>query len=193
MKLLAKSFYHRSTIDVAQELLGKKLIRIWNGKKLSGIISETEAYCGTNDLASHAFTKETRRNKAMFGPAGHSYVYFIYGNHHCLNIVAKEEGDMAGGVLIRGIIPIDGIETMHQLRNTDTVSNLTNGPGKIGQALNLNLSHNHIDITKPGKLYITEGIAISSQNVSATPRIGIQKAQEKLWRFVLNDAFGTFS
>ncbi len=111
MKILKKSFYERSTVRVAKELLGKILVRTWHGHILSGIIVETEAYCGLIDPASHAYKGPTARNKAMFGPPGHSYVYFIYGNHHCLNIVAKSKQVAAGGVLIRGLIPIANINS----------------------------------------------------------------------------------
>lgn len=185
MKILKKSFYERSTVQVAKELIGKILVRIWQDNILSGIIIETEAYCGLIDPASHAYKGPTLRNKAMFGPPGHSYVYFIYGNHHCLNLVAKEKDIAAGGVLLRSLIPYTGITEMKKLRHTSVISNLTNGPGKIGQALHLTLSDNHIDITKKNALYVTEGLNIKPQNIIATPRIGISKAREKLWRFVL--------
>lgn len=185
-KLLPRYFFERDTVQVAQDLIGKKIVRIINGQTIAGIINETEAYCGTIDAASHAYKGQTNRNKAMFGPVGHSYVYFIYGNHYCLNIVAKEKDVPAGGVLIRSLIPIDGIEYMKQLRNTDLLTNLTNGPGKIGQALALTINNNHINVTQEGELYITEGIQIKPQDIRATPRIGISKAQDKLWRFILN-------
>ena len=100
MKILDQAFYARPTELVAQELLGKKLVRKVGNMMLTGIITETEAYGGSGDPASHAFTKQTSRNAAMFGPVGHSYIYFIYGNHYCLNLVAREEGSSAGAVLI---------------------------------------------------------------------------------------------
>lgn len=186
MPILKKSFYQRSTVLVAHDLIGKKLVRIWNGKILSGIITETEAYCGLIDPASHAYIGKTKRNAAMFGPVGHSYVYFIYGNHHCLNIVAKGADTVAGGVLIRALMPLEGVEYMQQLRNIKNFKHLTNGPGKIGQALHLTLADNHIDVAKKGALYITSGITFSSDAIIATPRIGIRKATDKLWRFVLD-------
>lgn len=188
MKILKKSFYERSTIEVAQELLGKRLVRQYQGHTLSGIIVETEAYCGLIDPASHAYKGLTPRNKAMFGDPGRSYVYFIYGNHHCLNLVAKEKGVAAGGVLLRALIPYEGIPEMQKLRYTEAISNLTNGPGKIGQALHLNLTNNHIDVTKKGELYVAEGFDIPAKDIIATPRIGISKAQENLWRFTISKA-----
>lgn len=187
MKILKRSFFQRSTAQVARDLIGKKLIRIWNGFMISGIITETEAYCGIIDPASHSYKGQTERNKALFGPVGHSYVYFIYGNHHCLNFVAREKDMPSGGVLIRSIVPLDGIEYMKQFRHTDKVSNLTNGPGKIGQALQLTLADNDIDVTKKGDLYVTEGIKVMPQDIIATPRIGISKAKKELLRFILRD------
>jgi DNA-3-methyladenine glycosylase len=185
MHILKRSFYERDTVTVAKGLIGKKLIRIYKTNILSGIIVETEAYCGLIDPASHAYIGPTERNKAMFGPPGHSYVYFIYGNHHCLNLVAKAKNIAAGGVLLRGLIPVDGIEIMKKLRHTDIISHLTNGPGKIGQALHLTLADNHIDVTKKGELYVAEDISIQTKDIIATPRIGISKAQTNLWRFIL--------
>lgn len=183
MKILPRSFYERSTVQVAQELLGKIIVRMIDGVPVSGIIVETEAYCGLIDPASHAYIGQTKRNTAMFGSPGHSYVYFTYGNHYCLNLVAKEKGVAAGGVLIRSLIPCDGIPEMKKLRGTHVASNLTSGPGKIGQALHLNLTQNHADVTKKGALYVTEGVAVPLDAIEATPRIGITKAKENLWRF----------
>lgn len=185
MKLLKRSFYERSTVQVAQDLLGKRVVRTWHGHVLSGIIVETEAYSGLIDPASHAYKGQTLRNKALFQAPGHSYVYFIYGNHYCLNLVAKAKGIAAGGVLLRALIPYEGIPEMEKLRHTEVVSNLMSGPGKIGQALHLNLTNNHIDLTKKGELYVTEGVEVPEDDIIATPRIGISKAREKLWRFII--------
>ncbi|MEC8529513.1 MAG: DNA-3-methyladenine glycosylase, partial [Thermoproteota archaeon] len=103
--ILDKKFYERETVTVAKQLIGKTLTRKIRGKKLSGIITETEAYRGKDDLASHASTKMTERNKVMFGPVGISYVYFTYGMYFMLNVVAKSKRQNAGAVLIRGIFP----------------------------------------------------------------------------------------
>ena len=140
-----------------------------------------------NDPASHCYKGLTLRNKAMFGPVGHSYVYFIYGNHYCLNIVSKDKNAAAGGVLLRGLIPHKGIELMQTIRKTTDISNLTNGPGKIGQIFGLTLEHNHIDITNQSSyLFVTEGVTINPDHIIATPRIGISKAQDTLWRFIID-------
>lgn len=186
MNILDRSFYQRPTVEVARALLGAHLVREWQSHILSGIIVETEAYCGELDPASHAYRRQTKRNEAMFGPVGHTYVYFTYGNHFCLNIVAREKERLAGGVLLRGIIPIDGIEYMKELRKTSKFSRLTHGPGNIGQALHLRLSDNHIDVTVQGPLYIMGGLHVPNEEIKITPRIGISKAQDYLWRFVVS-------
>lgn len=186
-KLLPQSFYQRDTVLVAQELLGKILVRVWNNQTLAGIISETEAYCGPIDPASHAYGKKSERNAAMFGPCGQTYVYFIYGNHYCLNLVCRDPTSVAGGTLIRGIIPIAGMDIMQQLRGNVTIDQLTNGPGKICQALAINRGHNMHDVTQEGQLYVTNGITLSLKDITSTSRIGISKAQEYLWRFIIKD------
>lgn len=186
-KPLPQSFYQRDTVQVAQELLGKILIRVWNNQTMAGIISETEAYCGPIDPASHAYSKKSERNASMFGPCGQTYVYFIYGNHYCLNLVSRDKNSLAGGTLIRSIIPIAGAHIMQQLRGNVSFDQLTNGPGKICQALALNRSHNMHDVTQLGELYVTQGITLSPNDIASTPRIGISKAQDYLWRFIIKD------
>ena len=184
--VLPREFYHRDTVQVARELLGALLVRVHNGHVMAGIIAETEAYCGELDPASHAYRRETPRNKAMFGPVGHSYVYFTYGNHYCLNLVARPEGQKAGGVLIRALIPVQGIEHMQHHRGVKDIKRLTSGPGNVGKALQLNRDENDVDVTRKGELYVVQGTAIPDADVEITPRIGISKAQDKLWRFVIN-------
>ncbi|MDE1829700.1 MAG: DNA-3-methyladenine glycosylase, partial [Thaumarchaeota archaeon] len=105
MSLLSRSFYRRDTVDVAKDLLGKRLVRKIDGITISGIISETEAYRYKDDPASHSFGGKTERNKAMFGEVGKAYVYFTYGMHYCVNAVAKDESVEAGAVLIRALVP----------------------------------------------------------------------------------------
>lgn len=184
MKLLKPAFFKRSTAIVAQELLGKRLVREWHGKRISGIIVETEAY-QIDDPACHAFRGLTPRTKALFGPVGHSYVYFIYGNHYCLNIVSHAPDITAGGVLIRALIPEEGIELMEAARGMKNIKQLTNGPGKLAQALHITRAQEDIDMTQHGQLYVEEGIKIPKSHIIATPRIGISCATDKLWRFVV--------
>jgi DNA-3-methyladenine glycosylase len=190
MKIIPREFYNRSTIDVAKDLLGKILVRVINGKILSGIIVESEAYRSIDDPASHSYRGKTERNSVMFGEVGHAYVYFTYGNHYCLNIVAKENSVPAGAVLIRAIEPAEGIKQMQKFRKTSDIYNLTTGPGKLTQALNVTKKQNGVDVTKNGEMYILNGKEIDSSSIIATPRIGIRVALDKHWRFlVANNEF----
>ena len=178
MKIIPQEFYGRNTIDVAKDLLGKILVRVLDRKTLSGIIVETEAYRSTDDPASHSYRGKTERNSVMFGEVGRAYVYFTYGNHFCLNIVAKEESTPAGAVLIRAIEPVEGIKLMHGLRKTNDLYNLTSGPGKLTRALN---------ITKKGEMYILNGKDTSDSSIIAASRIGIRVALDRQWRFLIAD------
>ena len=127
--ILPRDFYQRSTLKVARDLIGARLVRILEGQKLVGWITETEAYISQNDLACHAKAGITPRTQVMFGEAGHAYVYFTYGNHWMLNVVTERVGFPAA-VLIRAIQPIQGVDVMMERRNgRDTF-----GPGKLCQA-----------------------------------------------------------
>lgn len=183
MKILDRNFYNSDTVKVAKNLIGKILVREVDGIKLTGIITETEAYTNL-DPASHSFIGKTERNKAMYGQNGHAYIYFTYGNHFCLNAVAKDSNIQAGGVLIRAIKPLEGIEYMQKSRGINSLKNLTNGPGKLAQALIINKDLYGIDLTKKGPLYITEGISVADNQILITPRIGISKAIDYPWRFI---------
>ncbi len=184
-------FYSRNTEDVARDLLGKKLVRIYEDgsgklKRLSGIIYETEAYGSKNDPASHAFNGLTIGNSVMFGDVGKAYVYFIYGMHHCMNVTAHASNNDAGAVLIRALIPSEGINTMMFLYNIKNKLNLTNGPGRLTKALDINKSHNGLKLTKKRSiLQIEDGIR--PKNILVTPRIGISRAKEKYWRFLISN------
>jgi DNA-3-methyladenine glycosylase len=143
MNIINSSFYTRDTIEVAQDLLGKMLVRHYNGLYLTGIIAETEAYRFCDDHASHAYRGKTERNSAMFGSVGCVYVYFIYGVHFCLKVVARHEKLQAGAVLIRSIVPIQGISFMQEARKKTT--DLTTGPGKLTQALYITREQNGVE------------------------------------------------
>ncbi len=184
-------FYQRPTEVVAYELIGKQLNYVREGKLLTGIITETESYGGSDDPASHAFRGRTPRNSAMFGPAGHAYLYISYGIHTCLNIVAKTTEAPAGAVLIRALLPVSGIELMQQARTTTNTKLLTNGPGKLTQALGITLAENNTDITQSSTLFITEQQTdnLNPSDILKTPRIGISKTTEKLWRFYYHPSF----
>ena len=182
MSILPREFYLQDTVTVAKNLLGKRIIRKIGRQEISGIITETEAYRHKDDSASHAFRKITERNKVMFGDVGMAYVYFTYGMHYCFNVVAKHPKIKAGAVLIRAIEPEKGIKIMQENRKIGTLKNLTNGPAKLTQALEITKEHYGIDLTKNSKLFIAEGIK-KSKKISTRPRIGIKEATDKLWNF----------
>ena len=183
MKIIPRSFYARDTVDVARDLLGKLLVRKIGEKIISGIIIETEAYRYEDDPASHSFSGITERNKAMFGQVGHAYVYFTYGMHYCMNAVAKDDGYKAGAVLLRALKPKDGLSFMVKQRNIEKISNLTNGPAKLTQALQITKKQYNVDLTEHSALFIAEGIKIKKSDVVEKPRVGIKKATDKLWNF----------
>ena len=179
--ILKKEFYERETITVAKQLIGKKLTRKIKNLKLTGIITETEAYRGRDDPASHAATNLTKRNQIMFGPVGMSYVYFTYGMYFMLNVVAKSKKQNAGAVLIRGIYPQDGIKIMIKNRGMKDINKITNGPGKLTMAMNISMKENNLNLTKKSSIYISEGII--PKKIKKSPRIGITKATDKKWNF----------
>ncbi|NOT05135.1 MAG: DNA-3-methyladenine glycosylase [Anaerolineales bacterium] len=187
VKALPPIFYDRPTLTVARELLGARLVRILDGVKLVGIISETEAYFGFDDLASHAKVGRTIRTAPMFGPPGHAYVYFTYGNHWMLNAVTEQEGFPAA-VLIRAIQPIEGIEVMMERR----LGHDTLGPGKLTQALGITKSENNVNLTEANpSLWIEAGHFIPDKSVTIGPRVGLNKTPQpwlsKLWRFLVKE------
>ena len=181
MNILPRRFYVSDTKKVARDLLGKTLVRKVGKRVLSGVIIETEAYKGKNDPASHSSRKKTERNKIMFGEVGRAYVYFTYGMHYCFNVTAKKEEDESGAVLIRAIQPIQGIKHMIKNRKTSIVSNLTNGPGKLTQAMQITLKEYNLDLTKNSSLFIIDGE--KPAKIIAKPRIGIKIGVNKLWNF----------
>lgn len=169
MRVLPRSFYSRNTAVVARQLLGKYLIRKIGRRKLIGKIVETEAYF-ENDPASHAFRGKTPRSAPMFEQPGHAYVYFIYGNHYCLNAVTEKFGK-AGAVLIRALEPVRNIKLP------------TNGPGKLTKALKIDKKFNRADLTR-GELVIAEGKR-EKLPVITTKRIGLSKASHRLLRYYI--------
>ena len=187
MILLNRIFYNRPTLEVAHDLLGKKLVRRMDGVELSGIIVETEAYIGVQDSACHAHRGRTERNAVMFGPPGLAYVYFTYGMHYLLNLVTEEEGNPCA-VLLRSIEPLSGLEEMQKRRKRGG-KELTNGPAKLCQALNIDKSFNGWDVTEGDKLWVENHQHDRPLMVLSTPRIGIayarKKDREALWRFLL--------
>jgi DNA-3-methyladenine glycosylase len=157
--------------------------------RISGLIGETEAYSGADDAASHAY-RRTPRSEIMYGPAGHAYVYFIYGRYYCLNAVAKPEGGV-GAVLIRALRPCEGIELMRAHRGPVADRYLIDGPGKLCQALAIDRSLNGLDLTDNEELFIEEGVNVMEEDVRITTRIGVrgdELARTRPWRFVWEPA-----
>lgn len=179
---LPREFYARDTVDVAKDLLGKILVRKIGKNIISGIITETEAYRQSDDPASHAYRDPTRRNEVMFGEVGHAYVYFTYGMHYCVNAVAKSKSRKAGAVLIRSLMPKDGINVMIKNRKTENVANLTNGPAKLTMALDITKKQYGEDLVSSPHLYIIDGNK-AEQKIIVGPRIGIKQGTDKLWNF----------
>jgi DNA-3-methyladenine glycosylase len=192
MKILKCDFYDRDTATVAQELLGKIIVRIINEQTVLKVkIVETEAYLGILDMASHAYGGKRVRNAPLYGPVGHAYIYFIYGMYYCLNVVSRDTRSIpAGGTLIRAVEPLEGIEYMEHKRHGHSVHNLTNGPGKLTQALSINKNLNGHTLMEKGPLYVLDAPNIDVKKIKATPRIGISHAKEELLRFyIINNPF----
>jgi DNA-3-methyladenine glycosylase len=166
-------------------MIGARLVRVLDGIRLVGLITETEAYIGEEDLACHAKAGRTPRTAVMYGLPGYAYVYFTYGNHWMLNVVTEREGFPAA-VLIRAIQPIEGAEVMSARRNgRDTF-----GPGKLTQALGITKSENGVDLTVVTTgLWIEAGISVPDENVTIGPRVGLNTVPEpwfsKPWRFLV--------
>lgn len=179
-------FFKGSTEEVAQKLLGKMLVRNYNGKILAGKIVETEAYLDENDLASHSAVGLTERNKVMFGEAGLAYVYFTYGMHYCFNVVTGEEGK-GSAVLIRALEPIDGIDLMKKFRGKDDIHILTNGPAKLCQALKINKKLNGVDLKSSSEIFIAEPNSKENFEIITTTRIGIEKSKDLPLRFYIKE------
>ena len=189
-KLLPRRFYSRSPEIVARALLGKLLIRDLHGERLTGRIIEVEAYLGLTDPASHAYRGLTPNNFPLFGPPGRTHVYFIYGMYYCLNASAHLPGD-AGGVLIRALDPIDGLETMADLRGLPQNAKpklLTGGPGRLCQALDITRKNsNDLDLTSPDSPIQIADDGHHPTAIQTTPRIGISKAADRPLRFLIGE------
>jgi DNA-3-methyladenine glycosylase len=186
---LDRSFYQKSAVQVAPTLLGKTLQVNLDGNPVAGIIIEAEAYQGEGDLACHAKSGKTNRTRVMYGPAGHAYVYFTYGQHWMFNIVTDQKEEPAA-VLIRAIRPTLGLDLIAQRRHPRPASIWCDGPAKLCQALGINGSHNGLDLCQPdGLIQITEGIQVPQANIRQCPRIGLGSTPEPWlsipWRFYL--------
>ncbi len=189
---LKRSFFTDSAVKAAREMLGKYIIHLDNGLKLSGRIVETESYMGPEDKASHSYNwRKTRRNKVEYLIGGHIYIYIVYGMYWQLNITTGKEG-MPQCVLIRAVEPVEGIEEMMKRRKTSLLLNLTSGPGKLCQAFGFDKSHYGLDITRSSQVWLEDRREkIPRNEIVRTERVGIDYAEEwahKLWRFYLKSS-----
>jgi DNA-3-methyladenine glycosylase len=182
---LPRDFYAWPTLAVARDLLGKTLWRRTDAGVTAGVIVETEAYIASIDPAAHSYRGPTARNRTMFGPPGHAYVYRSYGIHAIFNVVTEPEGQ-AAAVLIRALQPAHGFELMRARRGAGVSEReLLRGPGRLCQGMGITLDENGMDLLGPA-LWIshTPGFPVDAP-VVATPRIGISRATDLPWRFVL--------
>ena len=181
---LPRAFYDRSAVDLARDLLGRRLVCDHPEGRVSGIIVETEAYRGARDPASHAHRGETPRNRVMFGPPGHAYVYLIYGVHLCLNLVAEPQGQ-AAAVLVRALAPAGGVDLMRARRGVEAWERVARGPGNLAVALGLTRAHDGADLTT-GPLWLSD---LAPRRFGcpmvAGARIGVRLGLERRWRFRL--------
>jgi len=191
-KVLPLEFYSNpDVVDVAQNLLGKVLCSHIDGVFTAGIISETEAYCGRNDKACHANDgKRTDRTEVMFGKPGNAYIYLCYGIHHLFNVVTNQEG-LADAVLIRSIIPMNGRKHIEERRAVKNKQGLTDGPGKLTQALGITTKLNKTNLTTPPVWIEHRNIDVPSKEIVPSKRIGVDYAgdhADRLWRFEISKA-----
>ena len=187
---LSREFYDRDPRRVSRELLGKVLVRRERGRLLAARIVEVEAYLGEDDPAAHSFAGRTLRNAVLFGPPGYAYVYFIYGNHYCLNVSCLPDG-VAGGILFRAVEPLLGVEQMALARKVSVDSDselwkLTSGPGRLAEAFGITRERdNGKDLTSArSELFIADD-RYCVRRVLTTPRIGITKAAGLPLRYLI--------
>mgnify|MGYP000657495402 CR=1 FL=1 len=178
---LPREFYDRPTLKVAKDLLGKVLVRETTNRKIFSKIVDVEAYVGPKDKACHASKGRTKRTEIMFGPAGFTYVYLIYGMYQLLNIVTERE-EYPAAILIRGVELLGRDETQTPQTRID-------GPGRVGRFLALDRTHNGLDATQATTIWVQDqGLSIPQKQIQALPRVGVDYAGEwakKLWRFCL--------
>jgi DNA-3-methyladenine glycosylase len=184
--IMLKAFLEQDTVWAAEQLLGCQLIRATPHGIIRLQITETEAYKGNEDPASHAYRGLTPRNQLMFGKVGTLYVYFIYGMHFCMNIVAHRQGEV-GAILLRAGEALEGDDIIRANRPQAVERNLLNGPAKLTQALSIDMSFNGYDFLQPSTALTLE-INNLNRPIFKTSRIGISKGQELMWRFVLGDS-----
>lgn len=182
---LEQAFFDRDPRLVACDLLGCLLVCDVGGEPTGGLIVETEAYLGSADAGSHAATKGvTARNRVMYGPPGSVYVYFTYGNHHMLNLVCEQEGT-AGAVLLRALEPLVGIEAMTARRGGRSLVELCSGPGRLAQALGIDLSDNGT-MLGTGRLQVYAGTRSPQGEVATSGRVGLREGHDLPYRYYIS-------
>lgn len=181
---LPRSFYERTTPLVAKELLGKFIVKREKHGAIVGRVVEVEAYRGDDDPASHAYKRKTPRNKIMFGKPGFSYVYFVFGNHYCLNATTEPEG-VPGAVLIRAVEILQGVPLAIRNRPVKALIDLANGPGKLTEAFGITKAHDGLDLTSSNVLSICRTNINTRFSIGSSKRIGIKAGYEKPWRFFI--------
>jgi DNA-3-methyladenine glycosylase len=192
---IEREFFNRNTLDVARALLGQRLVKLENGRRLAGIITECEAYCGEEDLGCHAKAGMTTRTRVMYGPPGHAYVYFTYGMHWMLNFVTEREGFPAA-VLLRGLLLQEGKDIIEQRRLGQPENRWTDGPGKICKAFKIDRFINGADLCSPDAvLFLEYSVDIPEAGVTKTARVGLNNVPEPWksipWRFQVAENFIT--
>lgn len=183
--IIPRAFYERDTLTVAKELLGQILVHETNDGVTKGIIVETEAYLGELDDAAHSYKGKSERVRIQYGPAGHAYIYLIYGMYYCMNITTGPFG-VPEVVLLRALEPVAGLRLMEQRRKTDKPKNLMSGPGKLCQAMGIGKAQYGEDLCREEGLFIEYGGTICQ--IEASKRIGIEYAvqsRDELWRFTI--------
>ncbi len=188
LKKLDESFFsQKPVLELARSLLGKVLVYHSPSGLIKGIINETEAY-SQNEESCHAFGgRRGKRNEVMFWRAGHLYVYFTYGMHYCINIVTGAE-NQAEAVLIRSVIPLEGRDIM-LLNRKGRAKNLSDGPAKLAMAYGFDKTHNGVDMLAQNAAVYLEDQGLQAKKIDQTERIGISRAKNLPWRFVVKDFF----
>lgn len=185
---IPRDFFAQDTLQVARQVLGTRLVHNENGQRISGLITETEAYRGREDLGCHARAGITPRTRLMFGPPGYTYVYFTYGMHWLLNFVTEAEAFPAA-ILIRGMLIDEGIDLVALRRTPQPPRHWTDGPARLCKALNIHAPHNGLDACAPGaQIFLEYGTSVPDSAVTTGPRVGLYSVPEPWksipWRFV---------
>jgi DNA-3-methyladenine glycosylase len=180
LRRLRRAELPADTVALARALIGAVVVREWRGERLAGRIVETEAY-PPGDAAGHAFIGETARNRSLFLRRGHAYVYFVYGMHFLLN-VSSESAGVGAGVLVRALEPLAGVAAMQRLRGTARLTELARGPGRVAQALAVDLRQDGLDLCAPGPLWLAAPPAAPGA-IASSVRIGITRDAHRVLRF----------